>query len=87
MRLPRAGGWQSGLRGLGIRPAEARQWRGLQWEEGGVGRALREPLGTVVVDGARYFFRNSSRSLGSSSPRRAEKRASSLRVGLAAMPF
>ena len=28
-RLPRAGGWLSGLRGLGSRPAEAWQWRGL----------------------------------------------------------
>ena len=38
MRLPRAGGWPSGLRGFGSRLAEARQWRGLRWEEDGVGR-------------------------------------------------
>ena len=40
---------------------------------------LREPFGGVGVGGARSFVRISSRSLGSSSSRKAEKRASPLR--------
>ena len=41
MRLPRAGGWPSVLRVLGILPAEARWGRGVWWVEDGVGRGCR----------------------------------------------
>ena len=41
--------------------------------------ALRAPFGGVGVDGACSFILISSRSLGSSSFRQAERRASSLR--------
>ena len=36
--VPRAGWWPSVLGGLKIRPAEARKWWGIWWEEDGVGR-------------------------------------------------
>ena len=56
MRLPWAGGWPSGLRGLVSRPAEAWQWRGLWLEEDGVGRvSLTRTVRRSEVEGARPF--------------------------------
>ena len=63
MRLPRPRGWPSGLRGIGSRPAEARQLRdsgGKRTESGE--DFLPGPFGGVGVDGARSFFCISSRS-------------------------
>ena len=57
MRLPIAGGCPSGLRDLGSRPAGARQWRGLWWEEGGVGRGSLTQTFRRSRGGRRSFLR------------------------------
>ena len=78
LRLPRTGEWPSGLVFVVLEAAPRRLGSGKdsgrkRAESGGV--ALGALLGGVGVGGTRSFFRNSSRSLASSSLR-AEKTAS-----------